>query len=623
MYTTHTGNDITLGTKIAKGGEGEVYSIVNNDYYCVKIYYDRLRTSEKESKLKYMCQHPPANLLGSSYKICWPLELIYKDGQFVGFMMSKAFEDSSLPYHLCQPVIPKRLDALWHKTFDRKSKKGVISRLKLCTNIVAVVNRIHETGNYVLVDLKPQNILVTVSGKVSIIDMDSVQITENSKVLFKAPVSTPEYTPPEANEIFKLDTSITSDWDVFSLGVIVYEILCGIHPYVGTAKPPHENLNTIQEKITAGLTHVTQGSNAFTVLPPPHKNFNIFSSDLRRILKKIFSFSSLQQTSRPSLNTFGGALFNAVNNYEENIKKEAERKILEEKIRKEKVAERKRLKEKLRKEKLQKEAIENYDDLKIQHHELQINYKENSKIIQSKDAEIATLTKQINTSKPTSKNKGWLYFFIILACFGFIYGLIQHDKYTKAINDKEDLNFWMDRVRELKGQKLDLNSTIVNLNATIDDLQGEISNLQSENSILEKTNSQLLSSSSILRISEISFSSNKGNGNDDRFVGKKNKIWRSQCYYLYPTIKYEGKKFAKCDIYVKYIDPNGEMSSYTGSPKGYTLKSSEYIYKGANTVKLDGYGNDSATSWDIGSNTIEIWIKDKKIYTQKFWISDF
>ena len=28
--------------------------------------------------------------------------------------------------------------------------------------------------------------------------MDSIQITEDSKVLFNAPVSTPEYTPPEA-----------------------------------------------------------------------------------------------------------------------------------------------------------------------------------------------------------------------------------------------------------------------------------------------------------------------------------------------------------------------------------------------------------------------------------------
>ena len=46
--------------------------------------------------------------------------------------------------------------------------------------------------------------------------MDSIQIMEANKVLFNAPVSTPEYTPPNRTIVSSI---ITKDWDVFSLGV--------------------------------------------------------------------------------------------------------------------------------------------------------------------------------------------------------------------------------------------------------------------------------------------------------------------------------------------------------------------------------------------------------------------
>ena len=291
MYKTLSGKEIILSKKIAKGGEGEVYEIVGDSNNCIKIYYERVRSPEKEEKLKYMVLNPPEDLQGITHKICWPKEVIYEEGKFVGFLMPKAFDDSLLPYHLCQPLIPKKLSSQWHATFDRKTFKGITSRLKLSVNIVAIVNRIHTTNKYIIVDLKPQNLLVTAFGKVSIIDLDSVQIVENKKVLFKAPVSTPEYTPPEASEIIKVKSNISKDWDVFSLGVLVYEILCGIHPYVGSAKPPYENLNTIQEKIKVNLTHITKGESAFSVLPPLHKSFYDYDTDLKNIFKRILPIS--------------------------------------------------------------------------------------------------------------------------------------------------------------------------------------------------------------------------------------------------------------------------------------------------------------------------------------------
>jgi len=349
MYKTQSGKEITLSKKIAKGGEGEVFEIVGDSNNCIKIYYERIRSQEKEEKIKYMVLNPPENLEGVTHRICWPKEVIYKEGEFIGFLMAKAFNDSLLPYHLCQPLIPKKLGAQWHTTFDRKTFKGIASRLKLSVNIVAIVNRIHSTNKYIIVDLKPQNLLVTAFGKVSIIDLDSVQITQNDLVQFKAPVSTPEYTPPEANEVIKSKSAISKDWDVFSLGVLVYEILCGIHPYVGSAKSPHENLNTIQEKIKVNLTHITKGESAFSSLPTLHKTFYDYNTDLKNIFIRIFNPYVLNVSARPDLEDFGETLFNAVALLEEKLKKEEHKRLEQEKI-----------KRKLE----EKEAIKNYKKLK-------------------------------------------------------------------------------------------------------------------------------------------------------------------------------------------------------------------------------------------------------------------
>jgi len=387
MYKTQSGKEITLSKKIAKGGEGEVFEIVGDSNNCIKIYYERVRSPEKEEKLKYMVLNPPEDLQGITHKICWPKEVIYEEGKFVGFLMPKAFDDSLLPYHLCQPLIPKKLSSQWHATFDRKTFKGITSRLKLSVNIVAMVNRIHTTNKYIIVDLKPQNLLVTAFGKVSIIDLDSVQITQNDLVLFKAPVSTPEYTPPEAREVIKSKSAISKDWDIFSLGILIYEILCGIHPYVGSAKAPHKNLNTIQEKIKVNLTHVTKGESAFSTLPTLHQTFYNYNTDLKNIFKRMFSPYILNVSVRPRLEDFGETLFNAVALHEEEFKKEEQKRLEQEKIKK-------------KREEL--EAIKNYKKLKKSNRQLKDDYKSAIIKLAAHKSENTSLRKQVEETKNKS-----------------------------------------------------------------------------------------------------------------------------------------------------------------------------------------------------------------------------
>ena len=583
MYKTLSGKEIILSKKIAKGGEGEVFEIAGNGINpaspwkytsdtnnCVKIYYDHIRSKEKEEKIKYMVLNPPSDLQGITYKICWPEDVIYKDGEFVGFLMPKAFNDSLLPYHLCQPLIPKKLSSQWHATFDRKTFKGITSRLKLSVNIVAIVNRIHSTNKYIIVDLKPQNLLVTAFGKISIIDMDSVQIVQNEKILFKAPVSTPEYTPPEASDIIKSKIPITKDWDTFSLGVLVYEILCGIHPYVGSAKPPFDNLNTIQEKIKENLTHVTKGESAFSVLPPLQKIFYDYSDDLKNIFKRIFCPYKIGITVRPSLDEFGETLFNAVALLEEDLKKEEQKRLKQEKIKK-------KLEE--------KEAIENYKKLK---NDFNLTL---SKLAVHK-SDNTSLRKQLEETKNKSKLLAPVLVILLLIFMGLFIG-----EYSSNYSLLKEYNLLMD----------DYNIEVKNYKSEIEEYKSEIDNVKLKFSPIS--------------ISEITFNS-QSEKNSYGFKSKKTNLPRSKTYYLYPKIKYNGKLNQTLSLYIKYFTPNSDLETYSESPDGYTLKAKIYLPRGNKRVELEGYGNEDGNWLDVGQNKIEIWLDGVKLYQQYFTVTD-
>jgi serine/threonine protein kinase len=65
-----------------------------------------------------------------------------------------------------------------------------------------------------------------------LVDVDSIQISENGKLLFSTNVGTPEYLPPE---YYSQQNSGTLPkpvaFDLFALAVLFYEILIGVHPY--------------------------------------------------------------------------------------------------------------------------------------------------------------------------------------------------------------------------------------------------------------------------------------------------------------------------------------------------------------------------------------------------------
>lgn len=76
-------------------------------------------------------------------------------------------------------------------------------------------------------DLKPANILLAHNGEVKIIDFGAAQIGWAERTQLGGFLGSPAYMAPE-----QLEARTTSRaTDVYALGVILYELLCGTHPF--------------------------------------------------------------------------------------------------------------------------------------------------------------------------------------------------------------------------------------------------------------------------------------------------------------------------------------------------------------------------------------------------------
>jgi len=90
------------------------------------------------------------------------------------------------------------------------------------------LSHVHESG-FMHLDFKPENILVTRSGAVRVIDFDTAQPISTKPVRLAKNPGTPGYMAPEQLRHEPLDARA----DIFAYGVSAYELLAGRKPFAG------------------------------------------------------------------------------------------------------------------------------------------------------------------------------------------------------------------------------------------------------------------------------------------------------------------------------------------------------------------------------------------------------
>ena len=89
-------------------------------------------------------------------------------------------------------------------------------------------------GKYGIVhrDIKPPNLMVTKQGLVKIADFGIVKVLGESQLTMEGQaVGTPSYVSPEQG---RGEATVDQRSDLYSLGVVFYELLCGQKPFDGS-----------------------------------------------------------------------------------------------------------------------------------------------------------------------------------------------------------------------------------------------------------------------------------------------------------------------------------------------------------------------------------------------------
>lgn len=292
---------VDTASTLGRGGAGVVCRFVKSDLsatHCAKLYERSLRNQQLRNKVEHMTLNPPKALLGGTYSLAWPTHSLFtRQGAFVGFAMPKAPLGSVQLYEVSTLKLSQKLPQSWRK-FDRGASDAVTIRAKVCANLAIAIHRIHESGQYCLGDLKPQNILLSPDGKTCVVDLDSLQISRNGRVVFPAHLVTPEYSPPEA-KAHSPGEAISVQWDLFSLAVCLYEILIGVHPYAASARAQGIAADTLQGKIAQHLFVHGPNASLLSSIPAPHALFTRLPRPIQQLFIEAFAIP-VRSIARPS-----------------------------------------------------------------------------------------------------------------------------------------------------------------------------------------------------------------------------------------------------------------------------------------------------------------------------------
>ncbi len=286
LKCSDTGEWINLGKEISKSGEGRIYQ-TSKAGFLAKIYHTI--TQEQIDKLQVMVKNPPVDPTRSQghVSIAWPKCLLQDSyGKSLGFLMPAIGNGQTL-INVYNPARREKNAAGFNWFYLHTT----------AMNIASIVQAIHK-NSYVVGDLKPDNLLVTPNAYVSIIDTDSFQILDRrTRKIYRSPVASQEFTPREmfGKDLQKIDRSEFQD--SFALGVIIWQLLFGYHPFSGEWSGSGNQPNSDQ-LIEQGLW--MYGSSSKLRPGKFSMPLNIIHPELQQLFRKCFNDGHNKPDARPS-----------------------------------------------------------------------------------------------------------------------------------------------------------------------------------------------------------------------------------------------------------------------------------------------------------------------------------
>ena len=229
-----------------------MFDVLGKPDLVAKLYAKR-QSPERRDKLRTMAKlcNPDLQRIAA-----WPSATLNNgDPSSVdGILMPKIVDHKEI-HHLYSVAQRKKVfpDADW----------GFL--LHTARNCAIAFESIHKYG-HVVGDVNQKNVLVSRKGIVALVDCDSFQIVEGTRI-FRCGVGVPEYTPPELHGKNFATVDRSANHDNFGLAVLVFHLLMmGRHPFSGV---PLANADIpIEKAIQEGL--YAYAKNAYKLKPPPN-----------------------------------------------------------------------------------------------------------------------------------------------------------------------------------------------------------------------------------------------------------------------------------------------------------------------------------------------------------------
>ena len=149
-----------------------------------------------------------------------------------------------------------------------------------------------HSKNVVHRDIKPANIMrLSDTAEVKVTDFGIARITSSSKTKTGVIMGTPSYMSPEQVAGQKVDGRS----DIFSLGVVLFEMLTGQKPFSGEdvtslmyqiAKEPHPDIRSINQKIPQVITQIIDKALA-KALENRYQRAGLMAEHLNKVIARI------------------------------------------------------------------------------------------------------------------------------------------------------------------------------------------------------------------------------------------------------------------------------------------------------------------------------------------------
>ncbi|MGA9772529.1 MAG: protein kinase [Blastocatellia bacterium] len=157
-------------------------------------------------------------------------------------LLDGGMSEEGLPFYVMEFIEGEPIDR-----YCGSRELNVTARLELFRQVCAAVSYAHRRL-IVHRDLKPSNILVTESGQVKLLDFGIAKVLsrdagQSRNTATQLGMMTPDYASPEQ---FRGEP-VTTATDVYSLGIVLYELLAGAPPYELTGLRLDEMLKLVCE----------------------------------------------------------------------------------------------------------------------------------------------------------------------------------------------------------------------------------------------------------------------------------------------------------------------------------------------------------------------------------------